>query len=130
MSTIDQAKMISTRADMAGAPLAPRSSMPAEVWDFVPMRGDRGSKPSRHEQVINQNFRCHWAAADAPEPTVYSSAEPQEQRANVLMGALLGVTMFVAVLISGDFGNSEWDSVSRDDSNVAHSYEVASAAQR
>lgn len=129
MTVIKQTKMNSIFGGKGGAALAPEATMPAEVWDVGSGQVGSGALPLRRWQVQEHNLRCYRETFDDPRSVDASSSHPQDQRASVLMGALLGLTMFVAVLISGDFGESDWHPAQGSNSDIALSYEDASAPQ-
>ncbi|WP_143109658.1 hypothetical protein [Corynebacterium sp. NML130628] len=127
---IKQAKTNSTRQGRSGSIIAPETTMPAEVWDFVPDQVSRELSSTQGWRAPGHSLRCYRETLEVSQPADTTSDQADDQRASVLMGVLLGLTMFVAVLISGDFGDSDWNSTHGNNAEFALSHESASLPPR
>lgn len=130
MNEIRQTKMNSTRQGRGGSIFAPEPTMAAEVWDFVPGQVSREPRLAQRWQAPEHSFRCYRETLEVSRCADTLSNQAENQRSSVLMGVLLGLTMFVAVLISGDFGDSDWSSTQNSNAEFALSRESASVPQR
>lgn len=127
MNVAKQAKINSTRHGSSGLIFADETTMPAEVWDYVPDQACREPHPAQRWEAPGHALRCYRETLEVSQPADTMPNPADDQRASVLMGVLLGLTMFVAVLISGDFGDSDWSSTHRIDGEFAFSNETVSA---